>query len=537
MGETEHDVLDAGAAAGRPRRAQPHVLLLPREGLADGSPARHAARPVAAGAARALPDRLPRRARRAHEVRRRGPRRRLRHCRGRARRGDRRRHRVPDLRLPGKFAEDISACDRPYGDSPPSNIASYPFAPEQRRHAQDPPPAAASSSARTWRPRDGMPKPFPRHRHRHPRGPPADRLRPGADRRAQGRARSPTRSASCAFRRRRWSAATRRCRARCASIIAGANGIGLARRITGGGAIYFDEGQLGWELVFAPLDARHRIARRPRARDLRGRRGGLSTLGVDARYRPRNDIEVDGRKMSAAPAASSTATRCSTRARCWSTWIRRGCSPPCNVPQAKLARRGARFGGAARGDAARSCSARAPADRATCRRRCSRDSPSGSASRPAPGRIDAAERKRSPRGCHDEEIGTDAFVAEIDDPARRATTFARQRTRAPAAPSPPMCASRGRGGPHPRGADHRRFLRHAAAHHPRSRGGAARGGGGRGARRRRALLRTCARGAAERDARRFRLRARSGDRPAGRRRPPGLTGDLRQTGRGRLPLA
>jgi biotin synthase-related radical SAM superfamily protein len=29
---------------------------------------------------------------------------------------------------PGKFAEDISACDRPYGDSPPSNIASYPFA-------------------------------------------------------------------------------------------------------------------------------------------------------------------------------------------------------------------------------------------------------------------------------------------------------------------------------------------------------------------------------------------------------------------------
>ena len=30
---------------------------------------------------------------------------------------------------PGKFADDISACDRPYGDSPVSNIASYPFAP------------------------------------------------------------------------------------------------------------------------------------------------------------------------------------------------------------------------------------------------------------------------------------------------------------------------------------------------------------------------------------------------------------------------
>ncbi len=30
---------------------------------------------------------------------------------------------------PGKFAEDISACDRPYGDSPPSDIASFPFQP------------------------------------------------------------------------------------------------------------------------------------------------------------------------------------------------------------------------------------------------------------------------------------------------------------------------------------------------------------------------------------------------------------------------
>ncbi len=30
---------------------------------------------------------------------------------------------------PGKFRDDISACDRPYGDSPPSNIASFPFQP------------------------------------------------------------------------------------------------------------------------------------------------------------------------------------------------------------------------------------------------------------------------------------------------------------------------------------------------------------------------------------------------------------------------
>jgi biotin synthase-related radical SAM superfamily protein len=32
---------------------------------------------------------------------------------------------------PGKVAEDVSACDRPYGDSPPSDIASYPFQPNR----------------------------------------------------------------------------------------------------------------------------------------------------------------------------------------------------------------------------------------------------------------------------------------------------------------------------------------------------------------------------------------------------------------------
>ena len=32
---------------------------------------------------------------------------------------------------PGKFRDDVSACDRPYGDSPPHDIASYPFAPNR----------------------------------------------------------------------------------------------------------------------------------------------------------------------------------------------------------------------------------------------------------------------------------------------------------------------------------------------------------------------------------------------------------------------
>lgn len=77
-----------------------------------------------------------------------------------------------------------------------------------------------------------------------------------------------------------------------------ARGIGTARRMTGGGAIYLDEGQLGWALVCdraafngADLGGITRLICEAAA-------AGLSRLGIDARYRPRNDIEVDGRKIS-----------------------------------------------------------------------------------------------------------------------------------------------------------------------------------------------------------------------------------------------
>ncbi len=76
------------------------------------------------------------------------------------------------------------------------------------------------------------------------------------------------------------------------------NGVGTVRRITGGGAIYLDEGQLGWELVFhraslgvaALPDLAEKICNAAAL--------GFKHLGVDAKFRPRNDIEVDGRKIS-----------------------------------------------------------------------------------------------------------------------------------------------------------------------------------------------------------------------------------------------
>ena len=75
-------------------------------------------------------------------------------------------------------------------------------------------------------------------------------------------------------------------------------GVTIQRRITGGGAIYFDETQLGWELYLHRQDLgcadMQVIARRICEAAARG----IGALGVAARFRPRNDIEVDGRKIS-----------------------------------------------------------------------------------------------------------------------------------------------------------------------------------------------------------------------------------------------
>ncbi len=73
--------------------------------------------------------------------------------------------------------------------------------------------------------------------------------------------------------------------------------IAVSRRITGGGALYCDQGQIGWELfvdrrTFATADMLE-IARAACGMAVRG----LQALGVEAAFRPRNDIEVHGRKI------------------------------------------------------------------------------------------------------------------------------------------------------------------------------------------------------------------------------------------------
>src|SRR5262245_53199199 len=76
-----------------------------------------------------------------------------------------------------------------------------------------------------------------------------------------------------------------------------AEGIEIARRVTGGGAVYMSPGMLAWDVL---------LERQARAGDLAevtervcaGVAVGLGQLGVPARFRAPNDIAIGGRKIS-----------------------------------------------------------------------------------------------------------------------------------------------------------------------------------------------------------------------------------------------
>ncbi|MFV2057195.1 MAG: biotin/lipoate A/B protein ligase family protein [Thiohalomonadales bacterium] len=76
------------------------------------------------------------------------------------------------------------------------------------------------------------------------------------------------------------------------------HGIDIQRRITGGGAIYFEPSQLGWELYFNRDFFNVTSMDSISERICEAAAKGISALGVNAKFRPRNDIEVDGRKIS-----------------------------------------------------------------------------------------------------------------------------------------------------------------------------------------------------------------------------------------------
>jgi len=198
------------------------------------------------------------------------------------------------------------------------------------------------------------------------------------------------------------------------------NSIGTVRRITGGGAIYLDEGQVGWELVF------HRsslgIAALPDvARAIcEAAAAGLSRLGVDARFRPRNDIEVDGRKIS------GTGGFFDGDILIYQGTVLVDLNPgnmvkALRVPDSKLAKRSL-DSAAQRVVTLKQLLGDSTPDLATIHRALVAGFEDGLGIEAAEGAISDAEEALA-RQYYDEEIGRDEFVAEIDNPAADAGTL------------------------------------------------------------------------------------------------------------------
>jgi lipoate-protein ligase A len=196
--------------------------------------------------------------------------------------------------------------------------------------------------------------------------------------------------------------------------------VGIARRITGGGAIYFDEGQLGWDLVFDRSTLGINSLAELTRRICEAAAAGLSRLGVDAQYRPRNDIEVGGRKVSGTGGFFDGDTLF------FQGTVLVDTNPAdmlaaLRVPKAKLEKRG--LDSAARRVATLKELLGAAPPLETVRTALLAGLAGHLGISPVPGAITDHEEALATR-LHDEEIGTDAFVAEIDEPAADGGTLA-----------------------------------------------------------------------------------------------------------------
>lgn len=193
-----------------------------------------------------------------------------------------------------------------------------------------------------------------------------------------------------------------------------AAGVGIGRRVTGGGALYLDEGQFGWEIVASRarlgLPDLGAVARA----FCEAAAAGLSSLGINARYRPRNDIEVDGRKISGTGGFFDGDT-IFYQGTVLVQMDGAKMASLLNIPAAKLAKHG-QTSGAQRIVTLTELFNGAPPPAAQVKEALIAAFASHLGIAPQWGAITDAEETAAAR-IHAEEIGQDAFVYEIDDPA------------------------------------------------------------------------------------------------------------------------
>ncbi len=191
------------------------------------------------------------------------------------------------------------------------------------------------------------------------------------------------------------------------------NNIRTVRRITGGGALYFDEGQLGWELLFHRATFAGKSLGDLACMICEAAASGLQKLGVDARYRAPNDIEVEGRKISGGGGFFDGNTLF------YQGTVLVDMDPAdmiatLNIPDPALVKQFTEAA-AQRIVTLKDCLGKAP-DMAVIKQALMDGFGESLGIDPVAGNISDREEAEAKR-LFDEEIGADEFVAEIDNPA------------------------------------------------------------------------------------------------------------------------
>jgi lipoate-protein ligase A len=193
------------------------------------------------------------------------------------------------------------------------------------------------------------------------------------------------------------------------------HGIGVVRRITGGGAIFMEPGLLGWELAFNRRTLGVQSLPDLTRKICEAAADGISRLGVEARFRPRNDIEVDGRKISGTGGFFDGDTLF------YQGTVLVDMDPgtmvsALKVPQAKLAKRELDSAAQRVVTLRELMGEQTPALGVIQDSLCAAFAERFSLEM-TPGELSSAEMSRA-RQLYEEEIGTEAFVNEVDEPPR-----------------------------------------------------------------------------------------------------------------------